>query len=64
MWFLCTAYSTDAHHILPRSQGGEDVWSNGLGLCREHHRYVHDNRIEAQALGLLAHVGDCSELPA
>ena len=64
MWFLCTAYSTDAHHLLARSQGGPDEMWNGLGLCRLCHRWVHDNRSAAQARGLLAHVGDCSELPA
>lgn len=62
-WNQCDQPSTDAHHVLARSQGGADDLSNGLGLCRRHHRYVHDHRIEAQALGLLAHWGDCSELP-
>ncbi len=54
---------TEAHHVLARSQGGEDVMSNGLGLCHEHHMWVHAHRIAAQALGLLAHVGDFSWLP-
>ena len=59
----CERRVTDAHHVLARSQGGADDLSNGLGLCRHCHRWVHDNRPEAQALGLLAHIGDCSELP-
>ena len=59
----CGENSTDAHHALARSQGGPDEMWNGLGMCHEHHMWVHDHRIEAQALGLLAHVGDCSELP-
>lgn len=63
VWFGCTKKATDAHHMLARSQGGTDELWNGLGLCHEHHMWCHDHRIEAQALGLLAHIGDCSELP-
>jgi hypothetical protein len=32
----------DAHHILKRSQGGDDVLSNLIGLCTLCHRALHD----------------------
>ena len=28
----------EAHHIIPRSQGGGNTLENGITLCREHHR--------------------------
>ena len=35
----------EAHHIIPRSQGGENILENGITLCREHHRreYLRDH---------------------
>jgi len=33
---------TDAHHILPWSQGGASDLDNALLLCRHHHRLVHE----------------------
>ena len=59
----CGAKTTDAHHVLARSQGGGDDLSNGLGLCHACHMWVHDHRGEAQVLGLLANVGDFSWVP-
>lgn len=38
----CTATEDlEAHHIVPRSQGGENTLDNGIALCREHHRRVY-----------------------
>jgi 5-methylcytosine-specific restriction endonuclease McrA len=31
----------DVHHIVPRSQGGRNVISNGVALCPNHHRLLH-----------------------
>ncbi len=58
----CRGYATDAHHVLPRSAGGPDEMWNGIGLCTPCHMWVHDHRIEAQEIGLLAHWGDSSPL--
>ncbi len=55
--------TTDAHHVLPKSSLGPDEMWNGRGMCRRCHRYVHENRDEAQLQGFLAHVGDFSWLP-
>jgi hypothetical protein len=33
---------TDAHHIVPWSQGGSSDLANALLLCRYHHRLVHE----------------------
>jgi hypothetical protein len=40
----CTRPSvhTDAHHLIPWAQGGATDLSNGLLLCRFHHRQVHE----------------------
>lgn len=47
--------SIDTHHIAPRSLRLDlkFVVSNGVALCRGHHRHVHANRDEAVAMGLL-----------
>ena len=36
------AAHTDAHHLVPWSQGGATDLANGLLLCRFHHRQVHE----------------------
>jgi hypothetical protein len=33
---------TDAHHLTPWAQGGQTDLTNGLLLCRHHHRTVHE----------------------
>ena len=33
---------TDAHHVVPWSQGGASDLHNALLLCRHHHRLVHE----------------------
>jgi hypothetical protein len=36
------AAHTDAHHVVPWSQGGATDLANGMLLCRFHHRQVHE----------------------
>lgn len=36
------ARHTDAHHLVPWTAGGPTTLSNGLLLCRYHHRQVHE----------------------
>jgi 5-methylcytosine-specific restriction endonuclease McrA len=31
----------ELHHLIRRSQGGDDVPANLVPLCRQHHRQVH-----------------------
>lgn len=38
--------STDRHHILPKSQGGDNNKSNISRLCPNHHRAIHGKQIE------------------
>jgi 5-methylcytosine-specific restriction endonuclease McrA len=38
--------ATDGHHVLLRSQGGDDVEDNILPLCRGCHRDYHDGRLD------------------
>ncbi len=33
----CAHGPIELHHVLPRSQGGDDVWENLAPLCRTHH---------------------------
>jgi hypothetical protein len=36
------AVHTDAHHLVPWARGGVSDLTNGLLLCRHHHRAVHE----------------------
>lgn len=36
----------EAHHIKPRSRGGKHEAANGLALCSEHHRAIHDHSLK------------------
>ena len=58
---LCATYGADrfpgdraehAHHLVPRSRGGDDVADNLVGLCWEHHALVEQRN--AATLHLLA----------
>jgi hypothetical protein len=42
---ICGAKAVDVHHIEGRGKG-KDVISNLMGLCRKHHRYAHDGKID------------------
>ena len=35
----------DAHHITSKGAGGDDVFENGISLCRRHHQLAHRNYI-------------------
>jgi len=43
----------DPHHILRRSQGGQDTPDNLVTLCRAHHDWVHAYPESSRNLGLL-----------
>lgn len=38
---ICGMEGTDIHHIVFRSQGGEDTEDNLVVLCRRHHTMAH-----------------------
>lgn len=43
----------DPHHVLRKSQGGQDSPENLVTLCRAHHDWVHANPEASRQLGLL-----------
>jgi hypothetical protein len=45
----CGRPMSDVHHLIHRSQGGGDVESNLISLCREHHRVMHGERVHFAA---------------
>jgi 5-methylcytosine-specific restriction protein A len=45
-WTGCSRPSEVAHHIVERSQGGPDDWSNLRALCRAHHTELHKRKQE------------------
>lgn len=40
-----TMYPLETHHIIPRSQGGDDELDNLISLCFYHHQMITDNKI-------------------
>lgn len=38
----------EVHHITPRSQGGDDVVTNGILLCHRHHEMATNHQISAE----------------
>jgi len=43
-------FGLDPHHVVKRSQGGDDVAENVITLCRKHHDLAEQNRIAPVAL--------------
>lgn len=43
-------FGLDPHHITPRSQGGGDIPSNLITLCRKHHDMAEENKISSDEL--------------
>lgn len=41
------SFRSEAHHILPRSQGGDDVLANLVPLCRQCHQAYHGSPYRA-----------------
>lgn len=48
--------SLDVHHIIPRSDGGEDTMGNLAALCRSCHRTMES--LHGQAMGEIVHEKD------
>jgi hypothetical protein len=42
---------TEAHHIVPWSQGGRTDLANGILLCKFHHLLIHNNGWEIYRVG-------------
>lgn len=40
----------DAHHIVFRGRGGDDIPENGITLCRKHHTMAHQHKITPEQL--------------
>jgi 5-methylcytosine-specific restriction endonuclease McrA len=38
---LCNNDATDVHHLVPKSQGGDNTPQNLISLCRFHHKVLH-----------------------
>ena len=41
---ICQERASDGHHVLLRSQRGDDLEDNIVPLCRECHRRYHDGK--------------------
>lgn len=52
---VCQGWGSEAHHVLRRSQGGQDTAANLRWVCSRCHRHVHAHVAEAVELGLLRH---------
>lgn len=39
----CGGRGEEVHHVMPRSRNGRGVKSNGLLVCHNCHRMIHDN---------------------
>lgn len=40
----------EAHHIVPRGRGGDDLPENGILLCQKHHQQYHRHEISEEEL--------------
>lgn len=50
----CQAFAEDAHERKTRARGGDPTDVRQIAVvCREHHRWCHDNVLEAERLGFL-----------
>lgn len=43
------------HHLVRRSQGGDNTLENGIFVCDPCHRYIHDHPEESYIRGWLRH---------
>lgn len=53
-WCLVDGGALDAHHVLPRSQGGKDQAGDLVPVHRLCHEQIHANPSLAKARGFLA----------
>ena len=51
-WPRCAAPMTECHHVAGRGGPDPHRLSNLVGLCADHHGWVHANPVEAAAVGL------------
>jgi len=51
----CTGRGAHAHHIVMRSQGGDDGTGNLLWVCPPCHSYIHEHPAESYDAGWLRH---------
>lgn len=51
----CTKESVDAHHIVPKWDGGKDTKENGVGLCKRNHA-IADNTYRKYGLTRMAKI--------
>lgn len=49
----CREWGEHFHHILRRSQGGPGTADNGLHVCRNCHRWIHDHPAHSEEHGWL-----------
>ena len=45
---ICNNVAVDIHHIVPKSQLGDDVASNFISLCRDCHTEAHKDKRKFQ----------------
>lgn len=45
VWGCGCRDNLEVHHIIPRSQGGEDLEDNLITLCQEHHRMITEGKM-------------------
>jgi len=55
--FICgwQESTCDVHHIVPRSKGGTDEDSNMTVVCPNHHRMIHQGKVNVNNIKTLAH---------
>lgn len=55
---VCGGVAEHWHHRQLRSQGGEHVVVNGIGICHDCHDYIHGHPAESYRNGWIVHGWD------
>lgn len=58
---VCGGVAEHWHHRQLRSQGGEHVVVNGIGICSDCHTYIHGHPAESYRNGWIVHPYDYPE---